>query len=166
MLVTLQELKDYLKISDTENDTKLNLVLTQADEYIKSQCERNFEYGTYTEKVRIANGVLFLKERPVESITEVIDVSGYEYSVWDFNSETGEVYLEEQIDSIAEVTYVGGYQSIPNDLKMAVIRLAEYLFNNPEGVKNVNFEGVTVAYTDTLVLVQQVIYRYGGFPIV
>jgi len=165
MLASLQEVKTYLEISDTSQDEKINLLLQAADEYVKKACGRQFEYGTYTEKLRFYDGIGYLNETPIEAINSVKDLNGNSYTVSYIVADSGVVVLEADLDSIATVEYVGGYQTIPNDLKLAVIRIVEYLMASTEGVKTINLEGITAGFEPFTKYVSDVIEKYKGLMI-
>lgn len=162
MLVTLDEVKQYLEISGTEQDEKLNLLLAAADSYIKDECGREFEYNTFIEYTKFSNGVVFLRETPIESIVSITDLDGNSYSHEYLDKENGILILADKVDFEAEIEYIGGYQVIPADLKMAVIRIVEYLLSSSEGTKSVNLEGLAASFGDVSSYVMNVIDKYRG----
>ncbi len=78
-LTTLADLKTYLGISDTSEDSLLNLLIADADAAILGYIGRTIEQATLTEYYSgDASQMLVLKQRPVTAVTSVhVDDSGY-----------------------------------------------------------------------------------------
>lgn len=79
MLCTLQYVKDMLGITSEAQDVALNAFLLAADQVVKTEVDRDLEFGTYTE---FYNGTgtkaLCLRQTPVVSITSInLDYAGY-----------------------------------------------------------------------------------------
>ena len=146
MLLTLNELKNYLKITGADEDQRLELIRSAAESEAKRYCKRKFEYGTYIESIEAVKGVIWVAETPVESVTEVETPEGETLTVYRTNSETGEIILEQNYSGPVSITYVGGLQTVPNDLKFAIMRLAEYYYAKTEGVTSESIGELKVNY--------------------
>lgn len=137
MLATLQDLKDFLKMTETTDDDKLYDLLRDADAEVLERCGRNFEQATVTEyhDGECSNRIL-LDEYPVASVTSVhddvdrvygadalIDAADYVCRI-----KTGELIYEngcfaDGINNV-KVVYVAGYATVPRDIKLACVKLA------------------------------------------
>lgn len=162
MLVTLTEVKSYLGITDASQDEKLNLLLPAADNYFKNVCGRTFEYGAFTEKVYFVNGKTFLKETPIDTITSIEDILGNSYTYEFLNETNGLIMLAANYNFQGVVEYTGGYRVIPDDIKLAVMRIVEYLLSSTEGVNSLNLEGVAANFGAASEFVNQIVNKYRG----
>ena len=133
MLVTLDELKMYLKITGTEEDYRLEQIRSAAEAEVKRYCRRQFEYGTYTEETETIGGVVWLTETPVESVSEVKTPEGAILTVYRLEKETGVVALQQNYTGPVIVSYTGGLSEIPNDLKLAGLGLGGVFFAKTQG---------------------------------
>lgn len=68
-IVTSSEIASELGIT---NDLALGRITAAANEFVRNYCARDFTYAARTERVRgTGHPVIFLREEPVEAITEV-----------------------------------------------------------------------------------------------
>jgi len=149
MLITLEELKTYLRITTSDEDQKLEQIRSAAESEAKRYCKRQFEYGTYTEETDAGGGVIWLNETPVDSVSSVKTPEGETLTVRHIYKDSGLVVLEQNYTGMVEVEYSGGYSAIPADLKMAILRLAEYYYAKTAGVSAESVGELRVTYTDT-----------------
>ena len=131
-MTTLEKLKTYLGITNSDEDEKLAGILAGAIKFAKKYCGRNFEYNTYTETVRFYNGVGTVKETPVHSVESIYTLD--EISLTFEKEDSGLIYVVERYTGDAIVRYVGGCTETPADLELAIWRLAEYFYLKPAGV--------------------------------
>lgn len=160
-MVTLDELKTFLKITDTSEDARLTQILDGVINATKRYCGREFTQDTYTERVDFYSGICAVRETPVTDVTEILTLEGTTLTLSTF-SESGVIEIEEYYDGRAKVTYTGGYATAPDDLKLAILRWCEYIYSKPEGVESQNFEGVSVSYTEAPPFVLDVL---GGYKV-
>jgi uncharacterized phiE125 gp8 family phage protein len=71
MLVSLADIKTALLISPTADDDLLTRLQTTADSYIAGHTGRAFDGGTFTETHPGGGGLVFLRNFPVTSLTDV-----------------------------------------------------------------------------------------------
>jgi len=132
--VSLDEVKDFLNISDTNSDSILGSLIAGVSAQICLDCNRSFEYGTYTDYIDGDHDkkFLFLKEYPVASITSIHDDIDRDYGSdalidsedYAFDPESGTVKLEAAVARgirNVKVIYVAGYDPMPDDLKYACL---------------------------------------------
>jgi len=148
MLVTLDELKTYLKITTAEEDQRLEQLRSAAESEAKRYCGRQFEKGTYTEETDAAGGVIWLNETPIESVTSVTTEAGEALTVRKVYKDSGLVVLEQSYTGMVEVQYTGGLSTIPDDLKLAVLRLAEFFYAKTAGVSAENVGELRATYEE------------------
>jgi len=154
-LVTLQQYKDFAGLTSIKNDARINVVIDQVSQLVKTYCGSTIIDYASTNKVEYKNikdpivETIILDESPliqvvsvqertsqaeayVTLITENSDSSGkYEYVI-DTESDsitrtnsTGNKYWPKGMKSV-KVTYKAGYTSTPEDLKLAVFDLIKY----------------------------------------
>ena len=154
-LVTLQEYKDFAGLQGVQNDARLNTIIDNVSQLVKTYCGTtiiDFANSDKTEYFNIADDYvdrIILSESPLISvssvqerenqaqsyttlITENSDSSGkYEY-VLDMDSDsiirtnsTGHKSFPKGVKAV-KVVYRAGYTSTPEDLKLAVFDLIKY----------------------------------------
>jgi len=154
-LVTLQQYKDFAGLQSIKNDARINVVIDQVSQLVKTYCGSTIIDYASTNKVEYKNikdltvETIILDESPlievvsvqertsqadsyVTLITENSDSSGkYEYVVDDESdsiirtNSTSTRYWPKGMKSV-KVTYKAGYTSTPEDLKLAVFDLIKY----------------------------------------
>ena len=157
MIVTLEEVKNFLKITDTSQDQYLSKLQEGAEAYIKENCGREFENGTHEALIWVENEFGFLPDPPVTDITSVINESGVELTSYTFTP-YGTIKIDGVNHELLSVTYTGG--SVPNDIKLAVLRLIEYLYQKAEAIHSQNFEGVNVTFSEIPNFVREVLDKH------
>lgn len=78
-MVSLAEVKDYLGISSTTEDTRLSAYLAGVEAFVKTYCKRDFESQSYVQYYHGTNlQAMTLQQTPVTTITGVwLNNSGY-----------------------------------------------------------------------------------------
>lgn len=146
-LLTLNEYKTLENINSTQNDTRLKAILISVEQFVTNYCAREFEQATFVETPEITEQTMFLNNFPVDSLTSIgyIDYEDLPQvaDVTDFRLFGAEGIVE--VDDAAwgtlcynakystrflEITYIGGFVVIPEDLKLAVSSLVTYYFKD------------------------------------
>ena len=145
-LVSLDEFKAYKKITKDDDDPKLSIMIRAASQLAKTYCRRTFVDYANTDKVEYFDGdqfaVLFVDEFPIKSITSVeVASDGVTYTALTADED---YFVDTDVDAIrtvdelpftvgaypsfksVKVTYQGGYDEVPEDMKIAVMDLVEY----------------------------------------
>jgi hypothetical protein len=181
-LVTLAEYKAYAGITSTNQDAEINAIIPKASQLVKSICRRTFvDYVNDSKEEVYAGGweKLFLKEYPILSITSVEASVDYgatytelvEFTDYVVDQEDGTIkciYAAEFPKCVNgyKVTYTAGYESLPEDLKLAVLDLVTYYLKNDMSVHSPKAPGtnsVQVEYITTANLpahIRRVLYLY------
>jgi len=171
-LVTLQHYKDFAGLQGVQQDAKINTIIDNVSQLVKTYCGTTIIDYASTNKVEFHNikdtlvNTIILEESPliqvisVEErisqadtyttlITENSDSSGkYEYVVDDDSdsivrtNSTGNKYWAKGMKSV-RVTYKAGYTSCPEDLKLAVFDLIKYYLKD-ERKERMSIAGSTV----------------------
>lgn len=161
MLATLNDVKLYLWITDTSEDTLLTSLLESADSMIKSYTSRDLEATDYTElKDWKWELQLILNNFPVNSI------SWFSYNTWTFATPVWENFIVDDykakfdewiivkpswiprwIENI-KVIYNAWYTNIPKDLKQACIQVVAYYYQTKEanGVKSESVDWARIEF--------------------
>jgi len=162
MLANLAELKSYLWITDSDEDTLLTALLWQADAFIKSYTGRDLEANDYADELYSwkAEREFLLKQFPVNSLTSFKYNTGTLWTpVWEafdedsyrLDEETWRIYLAFNLVrgfQNIQVNYNAWFETVPADLNLAEIRLAAYYFNtrNADWIVSESVDGASVRY--------------------
>lgn len=145
-LITLAEYKTYAGISSVDFDTKLNSIISMISGLVKSYCNRLFIDGyntntaSYLDIVEYTNfdGNYYPNEIPIDSLVSVqySEDNGNTYTnltdcVFDKSKDCIYIPIEgrEGINAF-KITYRGGYQNTPEDLKLACLDLVDYYYKS------------------------------------
>lgn len=172
MLITLQQLKDYLKITDNTSDDLLSSAIDQASSFIVSYTGRNLEATDYTLRID-GNGQdeLLLPTFPINSLTSLSYNSGtlgtpiwtpYSVDEYMFDWPTGVVSLTFRlcrgIKNI-QVVFNAWFDPIPNDLQRATMQIATYYYSGAgkttSQVKKEQVDGASIEYDTTIGGIEQ-----------
>ena len=171
-LVTLQQYKDFAGLTSIKNDARINVVIDQVSQLVKTYCGSTIIDFASTNKVEHFNikdnhtSTIILEESPlievvsvqertsqadsyVTLITENSDSSGkYEYVV-DMDTDSINRTTSTTDKSFAKgmkavkVTYKAGYTTTPEDLKLAVFDLIKYYLKD-ERKERMSISGASV----------------------
>lgn len=134
--VTLAEAKNFCKIDVSEDDTLITALITAARQMCEEFSNIGFIERELTSIFNNGNGGKFLPYGPIDTVTEVKinDVVTTTYTL-------GGVKWKQLLDPVAdrvEVTYTGGYATLPENLKTALLNAIFYLYDNrSEGMDNI-----------------------------
>jgi hypothetical protein len=183
-LVTLAEYKNYTGITSTNLDTEVKALIPKISAFVKSYCDRTFVDhfdDCKTEVFTGGNPYFLVKEFPINSVDSVEwsqDFGKTYTTLVEFTDYT----VDLEYDRIAvinktefpkytngyRVSYTGGYESLPEDLKLAVLDLIEYYLKNDMAIKSQRAVGsntVQVEYVTTTNLpshIRRVLDMYRG----
>lgn len=149
-LITRNEYKTYAGISSTNHDAEIDLLIPKVSQLVKTYCRRgfvDFYDETKTEIFRGGFGSLILSESPVVQVISVEKSTNYGQSYTKLTKFTDWVQDGDFIVSVDprgfepllngyRVNYFGGYETVPQDLKLAVLDLVTYYRRNDGSVHN------------------------------
>lgn len=149
-LVSLNTYKAIKGISSTTNDFALTTFVDSASQMVKTYCNNSFtdffaSDKTETFSINWKQHIVQLTESPVNSITSVKERENLSDTYTTLT--TNQFFLESNTDTIyrvndgghtyksfpvgpgaVEVQYKAGYETVPEDLKLAVVDLITYYF--------------------------------------
>lgn len=150
-LVTLAEYKAYRGISSTNQDAEISAIIPKVSEFVKSFCRRTFVDWVDNQKTEVINGgdCLLLSEAPILSILSVEKSENYgqtytgltEFTDWVLDVQNQQILPIDNTEFTYlingyRVTYTAGYETIPEDLKLAVLDLITYYMKNQGAVQS------------------------------
>lgn len=150
-VISRAELASWLQVVDVDNATA-DLVIASAQAAARRYGPRAFiAAGTHTIVVPVHKGTATLP-RPVTAVTSVSWVTGNGPTVaasgWAFdgmatlsgldycNPGTGQQLAQYPPPTSVQVTYTGGYATVPADVKGVVLALAGRMYDNPRGLRS------------------------------
>lgn len=143
-LVTKAEYKAYLGITSVNSDGEIDFLIPKVSDLVKTYCRRTFIDYYDEAKIEVFDGgfkQIILKETPVVSVNSVAYSADYgktysnlvKFTDWvvrdDYVISLNPGGFPEQINGY-KVTYFAGYETVPADLKLAVLDLVEYYSRN------------------------------------
>lgn len=165
-LVTVAEYKAYAGISSTTQDTAIGIIIGKVSHLVKNICRRTFldyvdEYKT--DVFPGGTGRLLLPETPILNVASVefsdnygkdyVELIEFEDYVVDQQQDAVEIIAyalrEYKRVNAFRVTYTAGYESIPEDLKLAVFDLVGYYIRNDAAIhshKTIGANTVQIEY--------------------
>jgi hypothetical protein len=147
-LITRNEYKNYLGITSTTKDQEIDLLIPKVSSLVKTYCRKTFvDYYDET-KIEYFDGgfpELVLKESPVVNVQQVSLSTDYGQTYTNLIKFTNWINDGDIVRCIDypvfkpyvrgyRVAYTAGYESIPDDLKLAVLDLVEYYSKNNSAV--------------------------------
>lgn len=167
-LITLNEYKNYVGITSPNQDTAISTIIPKVSELVKTLCRRTFkDYLDDAKTEYFEGGECFnLAEAPVVQIMSVEQSTDYgstwtsltEYTDWVLKKKTEQIvpvnptrYFEDLVNGY-KVMYTAGYETLPEDLKLAVLDLVTYYLKNDAAVHSSKAPGtnsVQIEYVST-----------------
>jgi len=149
-LITLNEVKEYLELTDFSEDAFLRLLTEACINSVLNYLHITIGPQTTKDVFPVSDCASWsLNYYPVISV-EHISVDGVELSSTNYtlNVNTGTIWFNELISGVLEVEYTYGLTSIPYDMKLACLKLAAVLYNlrNTEGYSSRRLLSVAETY--------------------
>ncbi len=149
-LITLAEYKAYEGISGVSQDAEINTIIPKVSKFVRGICRRDFTDWVDETKTETFSGgsTLILAETPVIQVTVVersIDygqnyTSLIQYTDWVLDVEGQQIvplnpqkYFDNYVNGY-RVSYNAGFETIPEDLKLAVLDLVTYYMKHEGAV--------------------------------
>lgn len=165
-LITKNEYKTYAGISSTNHDAEIDLLIPKVSQLVKTYCRRgfiDFYDEIKTEVFRGGFGSFILAETPIVQVISVEKSTNYGQSYTKLTKFTDWVQDGDYIVSINpagfeplingyRVSYFGGFETVPEDLKLAVMDLITYYRRNDGSVHSTKAPGtnsVQIEYIST-----------------
>lgn len=165
-LITRAEYKAYANISSTNQDAEIDSLIPKVSQLVKTYCRRSFI--DYVDEARNETfeggyGTLLLKETPVTQIISVQKSTDYGQTYTKLTKFTDWVQSGDYVVCIDprgfeplvngyKVSYFAGYETVPEDLKLAVLDLVTYYRKNDSAIHSTKAPGtnaVQIEYIST-----------------
>lgn len=135
--VTIADVKPYLNLTTTDNDSLLADVIAQAEEWVIDRCGPLVSTNL-TKRVERTGYALMVPVYPILSVTSVTGVDTATVVTLDadeINLRTGVITPDTwpSTDSLFDVVYVAGRAAVPEQLRRAVIEMTRYLWRPQRG---------------------------------
>lgn len=129
-LVDLDEAKDWLKLTGADDDDFLQRAINDWSDAIETCCNRVFKSAEYTDEVHDGGKLsILLRNFPVTEVTS-ITIDGAALGTDDYTTDLASGIIRPAYGKRFSggkgsvlVTYTGGYETIPGDIKRAVKQL-------------------------------------------
>ena len=176
-LVTLEEYKVYAGINSTNQDTVITALIPQVSSLVKTICRRTFVDYIDDAKTEVFSGgstnyKYYMQEYPVLSVSSVEYSADYgqtytsltEYTDYVVDLEDDSLvalpFTEDPLTTTVftkaingyKVSYYAGYETLPADLKIAILDLVTYYLKNDGSVHSPKAPGtnsVQIEYITT-----------------
>ena len=167
-LISLAEYKTYSQINSPNQDAEITLLIPKVSQLIKTYCRQSFNDHVDDPKVEQFSGghaELILKEHPVISVSSVELSTDYgqtytpltEFVDYAFSPESNSVLpigtgTFKKLVNGYKVSYTCGYETIPEDLKLAALDLVTYYRKNDGAIHSPKAPGsnaVQIEYIST-----------------
>jgi len=150
-ILLLTTLKVHLEIptANTSQDALLNNIIDGVNAHIIQLCGE-IEVDDFSENVDFFEGRGFTANRPINSVTSVVDEDSNEYT--DDSTahllKAGLIQLESLTTNELTVSYNAGYATVPKNVQLYAIRLAEYNYYKKAGAVSESAEGFNIKYSE------------------
>ena len=163
LVVSLQEFKDYAEIDDSSNDAVVLSTLRAANDFIEQYTGRKFSFQTYSKNFYLeeSSDDIILENPPIYSIESIV-IDGETLSAVDGNYETYTFDAHGRVRRLdggtfprgnvkTTITYKGGFQIVPEDVRLAIMRIAASQYTNrlQSGVLGETIGNYKVTFKDT-----------------
>lgn len=181
-LTTVEKVKIYLNLSSTNDDEFIEDLIGFIQEQVEKYCNRKFDVATYIEDYQCKHKC-FPKNTPLKSVQSIVRDNNIMMNADDYKirgnyiefvsdlkgySMGGSVLYASDDTNEVTITYTAGYDTIPEDLKLAAIKLValEYKKSREErlGVESEREGAVQRAYekkdSEMPLDIEKVLIRY------
>lgn len=147
-LVTRAEYKAYAGIASTNQDAQIDSIIPKVSALVKSICKRTFiDYVNDATSETFSGGYFFVLKEPSLLAIQSVEIS-YDYGVtYTVLTEGIDYVYDNESQAVVpinapfpnrvngyKVTYTAGYETLPEDLKVAVLDLVTYYLKNDGAV--------------------------------
>jgi len=155
-LITLEEYKAYAGISSTNQDSEIEVLIPIVSKFVKTYCRSGLVDYVNDAKIEYSNGgntEILLNEYPIISIlgveysedygqttTDLVEYTDYVLDLENNKilplpvSSTDNPTVFPRLINGYKISYYAGYETLPEDLKIAVFDLVTYYLKNDGSV--------------------------------
>lgn len=168
-IVSVEEAKDHLNITGTASDDELAEMCAAATAFVERHCGPVVAQ-TVTETVIPANSGLILLSAPVISVTSMVAALGYPstFTVADWYADghtivAGYGATTSYSSWPVTVTYEGGYETVPADLRQATLDYIKWRWQSQRGATPLPAPGEEFAMAPTATVPYKVMEVIDGY---
>lgn len=167
-LISVAEYKAYIGINSNTQDSEIKSIVPKVSQLVKSYCGRTFIDYFDEAKTEVSSGgvnYIYLRETPIQSISSVEYSEDYGKTYTTLTEFTDYVFNQgdDRVECISlqgflaranayKITYTGGYEKTPEDLKLACFDLVTYYLKSDMAIKStrgVGSNNTSVEYITT-----------------
>ena len=144
MIFDLATAKTRLNIVGTTQDGEIQAALDASLAIAEAYCKRRFSYAAeIAHYYHVEAGYLFVDRYPINSVTSVVRSNGQSDVKYKVNKSSGFLDLHGcYTDEELQVTYSGGYATLPADLEYALWGIFDGVWSNMNNAGSVSAGGV------------------------
>ena len=133
-----------LAVADTSKDVAIQAALSASLAIAEDYCKRRFSFATEVARFyHVASGYLFVSRYPINVVTSVVRSNGQSDIKYKVNQSAGFLDLHGRYsDEEIQVTYSGGYRTLPPDLEYALWGIFDGVWSNMNNAGAVSAGGV------------------------
>lgn len=159
-LITLAEYKAYQGINSPNQDAEIKSIIPKISALVKTYCGRTFIDYASDAKVEYSNGgheFIYLGEAPLLAVSSVEYSADYG-KTWDVLTEFTDYTIDLSNDRLYaipsslpggfvkatnayKITYTGGFEIVPDDIKLACLDLVSYYLKSDMSIKSTRNAG-------------------------
>ena len=136
--------KTRLGIVGATQDVEIQAALDASLAIAEAYCKRKFSFATEVARYyHVASGYLFVSRYPINMVTSVVRSNGQSDIKYKVNKSSGFLDLHGRYaDEEIQVTYSGGYVTLPADLEYALWGIFDGVWSNMNNAGSVSAGGV------------------------
>ena len=135
MSFDLATAKTRLNITGTTQDAEIQAALNASLAIAEAYCKRRFSFAAeVAHYYHVEAGYLFVDRYPINSVTSVVRDNGQSNIKYKVNKSSGFLDLHGRYsDEELQVTYSGGYATLPDDLVIALWGIFDDVWASTQG---------------------------------
>ena len=123
--------------TDTSRDAELEAALHMSLELMENYCNRKFAYEASASErfTHVSGGTVSLERYPIERIDNIVIADGSKSAIgFHLEADTGLIHFDGHVhEHQMDVTYAGGYHTLPFDLALALLMVFDGVWNGMSG---------------------------------
>lgn len=147
-MISFDDIKYLLDLNKSEASyPALTQIIESVESAIKNYCMREFEFDSYTESNVFGFGEIFVRAYPIKKIKKIV-IDDHEVTSFRFSNGTVKITDYKYQSGYATISYNGGFDDIPSDIKRACILQIchEYQRRDAIGATSVTSDGGSISY--------------------
>ncbi len=158
MVLDLDDLKAYMRITGSSTDALLTTYLTAVEAWAEQQYGFKLASDDAIEYVDGGSRVLYVDRRPVTEVTKITDTrtgsieEAADYSLMErgiLRVADGDPFWAPGVARF-KVEYEGGYATVPGNIQIALFGIVARLFQNRQGAASIQSKGGTSLSFDAI----------------